>query len=107
MPALITGTMTPTNALLIVLILVLVSRACQGYMIRCSERYGRRERMVVSPKARKVTQEAQQVFNENGGKPTYRTYRRKVTDADPVQFTRVRELFQSDSLTPERVQGVL
>lgn len=60
-----------------------------------------------SPKARQVTHEAKKVFEARGGNPSYRDYCNAVTDADPVQFTRVRKLARSGALTAENVERFL
>ena len=88
-------------ALLVVLVAVLVARAAMAGW------GSRREGLEVSPEARQIAREAGRVFRESGGNPRYQTYKREVLHADPVQFTRMRELFRSGGITPERVQAVM
>lgn len=89
------------TALVAVLLLLLLAR------IGGRPAGARHEGMVVSPEARQITQQARKVFSDGGGNPQYKDYKREVRDADPVQFTRVRELHRSGGITPERVQAVI
>lgn len=95
--------MCPHDALLCVLV-VLVAWALACWLPRvCAQKEG----LVVSPKARKITQEARDVFRASRGAPRYRDYKRAVTDADPVQFDVLDALHRAGQLQPEEVQKML
>lgn len=87
------------DALIVLLVVLLVVRVCAPP--------AGRDAMAVSPEAVQVTAEAARLFAAHGEKLPYKTYKASVPDADPVQYTRVRELFHAGALTPERVQAVL
>ena len=67
----------------------------------------RKETMTASPRARRVAAEARLVFDENRGRPAYQEYKKRVAEADPVQFDEVRELFRAGALTPKQVEPLL
>lgn len=62
------------------------------------------EGMVISPRARDLHREASDLFAKRGGAVSFGEFRRRVPDADAVQFSDTWRLYRNGKLTPAAVQ---
>jgi hypothetical protein len=87
-------------AVIILLVVILI------YMVACVGARVSKDKFV-SPQAMAVYQKAGSLFKATGGRPTFSEYKIHVPEADPVQYTDLRELWKKGKFTPEGVQSSL
>ena len=91
----------PARCLVAAIVIILI-----GSVLGLFRQNYARKSTFVSKEAREVTTEAREVFSK-GGHASYSAYRARVPQADPVQYSDVRQLWYAGQLTAENVQRVL
>lgn len=86
-----------TKIVIIIVLIVLII-----YLIRRNK-----EKMTVSPQARKIHKKAEELFKEKGPDISYNIYKDNIPDADPVQYSDIRNLYKTGNFSPEAVQKVI
>ena len=86
----------------IVLLAIVIIYVC--YNRYQAARKQSKEQFVVTEEARQIYRQAQEVFQSYGDNVTYSQYKGEVLQADPVQYTKVRNLHLQGNLSPESVQ---
>lgn len=90
-----------------VAILVIVAALLIYYIARSLRCLGGARERFASKRAQEIYDRAREVFAEGGDDAPYSNYKKKVPDADPVQYSDVRRLFREGKMSPYSVESVI